>query len=94
MPKAKNLDQIDFILFGYKTEIDQDDQLLLARYFFLQRAITEHKSVLIMEGRSRSNSVEEIPLQVRSLDPPFAIFIGLCSCDFQAAGSFTAQVNK
>ena len=43
-----------------------------------------------MGGRSRSNSVEEITLQVPSLDPRFAIFIDLCSCDhFQAVESFT-----
>ena len=28
--------------------------------------------------------MEEITLQVPSLDPRFAIFIDLCSCDFQA----------
>ena len=28
--------------------------------------------------------MEEITLQVSSLDPPFAIFIDLCSCDFEA----------
>ena len=28
--------------------------------------------------------------QVLSLDPPFAIFIDLCSSDFQTVGSFTA----
>ena len=39
-----------------------------------------------MGGRSRSNSVEEITLRVPSLDPRFAIFIDLCSCDFQASG--------
>ena len=45
------------------------------------------------EGRSRSNSVEEIVLQVPSLDPRFSIFIDLCgSCDFQAVESFTVQV--
>ena len=37
---------------------------------------------------------EEITPQVPSLDPSFAIFIDLCSCDFQAVGSFTAQVNN
>ena len=31
--------------------------------------------------------------QVPSLDPPFAIFIDLFSCDFQAVGSFTEQVK-
>ena len=38
--------------------------------------------------------MEEITPQVPSLDPPFAIFIDLCSCDFQAVGNFTAQVNN
>ena len=38
--------------------------------------------------------MEEFTLQVSSLDPPFAIFIGLCSCDFQAVGSFTVKVNS
>ena len=28
--------------------------------------------------------MQEITLQVPSLDPPFAIFIDLCSCDFEA----------
>ena len=32
--------------------------------------------------------------QVPSLDPSFAIFIDLFSCDFQVVGSFTAQVNN
>ena len=68
--------------------------LLSPRYFFLQRTITEHNSVLLMGGRSRSNSVEEVTPQVPSLDAPFAIFIDLCSCDFQAIESFTAQVNN
>ena len=52
-----------------------------------------------MGGRSWSNSVEEITLQglqVPSLDPRFATFIDLCSCDFQAVESFTAagQVSQ
>ena len=47
-----------------------------------------------MGGRSRSNSVEEITLEVSSLGPRFAIFIDLCSCDFQAVESFTVQVNQ
>ena len=34
--------------------------------------------------------MEEITLQVLSLDPRFVIFIDLCSCDFQAVESFTA----
>ena len=46
-----------------------------------------------MGGRSRSNSVQEITLQVRSLDPRFAICIDLCSCDFQAVESFTVRMN-
>ena len=37
--------------------------------------------------------MEEITLQVPSLDPPFAIFIDLCSC-FQAVERFTVQVNN
>ena len=39
-------------------------------------------------------TVEEITLQVPSLDPLFAIFIDLCSCDFQVVESFTVQVNQ
>ena len=31
--------------------------------------------------------MEEITLQVPSLDPPFAIFIDRCSCDFEAGES-------
>ena len=65
-------------------------QVLLPRYFFFQRTITEHNSTLLIEGRSRSNSVEEITPQVPSLNPPFAIFIDLCTCDFQAVESFNA----
>ena len=38
--------------------------------------------------------MKEISLQVSSLDPRFVIFIDLCSCDFQAAESFTVQVNE
>ena len=94
VPKAKDLDQIDSILFGCETEIGHGDQVLSPRYFFLQRTITEHDSVLLMGGRSRSNLVEEITPKVPSLDSPFAIFIDLCSCDFQVVGSFTAQVNN
>ena len=37
-----------------------------------------------------SNSAEEITLDFSSLDPPFPIFVQLCSCDFQAVESFTA----
>ena len=48
-----------------------------------------------MGGRSRSNSVEETTLPVLSLDPRFAIFIDLLSCDYQAAvESLTVQVNQ
>ena len=42
-----------------------------------------------MGERSRPNSVEEITLQVPSLDPRFSFFIDLCSRDFQAVESFT-----
>ena len=38
--------------------------------------------------------MEEITVQVHSLDPRFAIFIDLCSCYFQAVESFMVQVNK
>ena len=31
--------------------------------------------------------MEEITLQIPSLDPPFAIFIDLCSRDFEAGES-------
>ena len=48
-----------------------------------------------------SNSVEEITLQVPSLNPFFAIFIGLCSCYCQAvkrklhgAGARLGQFGK
>ena len=47
-----------------------------------------------MGGTNRSNLVDEITPQVPSLDAPFAIFIDLYFCDFQAVGSFTAQVNN
>ena len=35
-----------------------------------------------MGERSKLNSVQEITPKVPSLDPPFAIFIDLCSCNF------------
>ena len=35
-------------------------QVLSTRYLFLQRMITEHNSVLLVGGRSRSNFVEEV----------------------------------
>ena len=38
--------------------------------------------------------MEETTLQVPSLDPHFAIFIDLQSCDLQAVESFTVQVNQ
>ena len=76
-----------------KGTVNKKKSVLSPRYFF-QRAITKHNSVLLMGERSRSNSVEEIALQVPSLDHPFAIFIELCSCDFQALKSFTAQVKQ
>ena len=38
--------------------------------------------------------MEEITPQVPSLNPPFAIFIDLFSCDCKAVGSFTAQVDN
>ena len=60
-----------------------------ATKFFFLRTATEHNSVLFTGGRNRSSSVEEITQQVPSLGPPFGIFIDLCSCDFQAAESFT-----
>ena len=44
-----------------------------------------------MGGKSKSNSVEEITLQVPSLDPRFAIFIDLCSSDFQVVESFKGE---
>ena len=51
-------------------------------YSFFQQTITEWSIITVPfwweEGRSRSNSVEEIVLQVPSLDPRFAIFIDLC----------------
>ena len=47
-----------------------------------------------MGGKGRSNSVEEITPQVPCLDPRFAIFINLCSYDFQPVESFTVQVNQ
>ena len=39
-------------------------------------------------------AVEEITLQVPSLDPLFTIFIDMCLCDFQVVESFTVQVNQ
>ena len=83
-----------FCVVENQTEIGHGDQVLSPRYFVLQQTITEHDGVPLMGGKSRSNSVEEITPQVPSLDSPFAIFIDLCSCDFQAVGSFTAQVNN
>ena len=56
-----------------------------------QRTVTEHESVLLM-GQWKEQ--KEITPQAPSLDPPIAIFIDLCSCDFKAVGSFTAQVNN
>ena len=56
--KLKNLDYID-IFFSWETEISRGDQVLSPRYF-LQRMITEHNSIVLMGGMSRSNSVEEI----------------------------------
>ena len=38
--------------------------------------------------------MEEITLQVPSLNPCFAIFIDLCSCYCRAVESFAVQVNK
>ena len=58
--------------------------------FFLSN---NYNSVLLMGGRSRSNSVEEITPQVPCLGPWFAMFINLFSCDFQVVESFKVQVN-
>ena len=38
--------------------------------------------------------MEEITFQVPSLDPPFAICIVLCSCDFNAVGSWLHGAGK
>ena len=68
------------------------------RYSFFQGLPTNgNRTIITMpfwwkEGRSRWNSVEEIILQVPSLDPRFSILIDLCSCDFQAEESSTVQV--
>ena len=37
--------------------------------------------------------MEQITLQVPSLDQRFAIFIDLCSCDFHAVESLTVQLQ-
>ena len=49
-----------------------------------------------MGGRSGSNSVEEITLQVPYLhgSTVCCFYSDLCSCDFQAVESFTVQVNQ
>ena len=47
-----------------------------------------------MGGRSRLNSVEEYSASSFFAYPPFATFIDLCSCNFQAVESFTAQMNQ
>ena len=59
-------------------------QVLSTRYFFLQRMITEHNSVLLVGGMSRSNFVEEIKFL---LYPPFAIFIDLSVRGFSSVVS-------
>ena len=60
-------------------------------HFFLQRTITDHDRVLLMGGRGRSNTVEEVSPQVPSLDPPFAVYRSLfvwfpSGGKFQSAG--------
>ena len=62
--------------FGGKTDISHGDLVLSSCYFFFQQTITEHNSVLLMGGRSRSNSVEEITLLL------FGSLFDLCVCDF------------
>ena len=47
-----------------------------------------------MRSKWKKVKVEEITLQVPSLDPRFAIFIDLCSCDFHTVESFIVQVNQ
>ena len=81
--KAKDLDQIVFILFGRETEISHGVQVLS----------TNDNRAWKCSFNERKKQ-EEITPQVPSLDPSFGIFIDLCSCDFQAVGSFTAQVNN
>ena len=58
--QAKNLDRIDICSVEKLKTVMATMQVLSTRYFFLQRMITKHNSVLLVEGRSRSNFVEEI----------------------------------
>ena len=58
--KAKNLDKIDICSVEKLKLAMATMQVLSSRYFFLQRMITEHISVLLVGRRSRSNFVEEI----------------------------------
>ena len=67
--------------------------LHLATAGLFQRTIMNnyyiYNGVLLMGGKDRSNSVEEITPQVPCLDRRFAIFIDLYLCEFQAVESFT-----
>ena len=58
--KAKNLDRIDICSVEKLKSVMATMLVLSTRYFFLQRMITEHNSVLLVGGRSRSDFVEEI----------------------------------
>ena len=59
--------RVGFVYRVGKTEISHGDRVLSRRYSFFRRKITEQNSVLLVEERSRLNSVEEITLQVPSL---------------------------
>ena len=61
-------------MFGWKTEISHGDQVLSPRYFFFQRTITEHNSVLLMRGR------EQVEFSGRNY--PGNFFFGSTVCYF------------
>ena len=60
-----------------------------------QQPNNNNSAQVFMGGRSRSNSVEEITLQVPYLGPQFAVFLrSVFMTDFQEVESFTVQVNQ
>ena len=66
MSKAKDLDRIDFTLFGWETEISHGVQVL---------STNDNRAwVSSVDGRKEQ---EEINPQVPSLDPSFAILVSI-----------------
>ena len=66
MSKAKDLDRIDFILFGWETEISHGVQVL---------STNDNRAWKCpFDGRKEQ---EEITPQVPSLDPSFAILVSI-----------------